>query len=114
MNYFPPKALDSAALEAQADKFTAWLNGSSDDLKCLIEDMSIEELKTKADEARKKLSEPGVSAAERQRIVFACALFRDASFSFARRGQLLTAAASGRFGEILEASTFSKIHLEKR
>jgi len=112
MNYFTPTTLDSQKLEATADQFAAWLKGSSDNLLSLLEQMPLESLKAAADEAKGKLSDPASGADERQRATFACAIFRDASFSFARRGALLRSAASGRFGELLEAATFSKLHLE--
>ena len=112
MNYFAPLALSSSGLQDVSAKLAEWLKGTADGMQDAFAAAPLEKLKQAADDAVQNLKKDIPSAADRQRAVHACALYRDMAYSHFTRGKLLAAGVSGQLGELIELAIAAKFHVE--
>lgn len=110
MSQFYPDQFTTSARDAAMDAFTQWLTGSGGDPpKDLLERVPLEELKAAAESMLAQMADPEATV-DRMRVMYALALFRDASLAYATRGQLLTGMANGQLVELYEGALLTEAY----
>lgn len=106
---FVPEEFTSESFDSEMQLFIQWLTGAINIRpESIIQRVPLAELEEKAKTALKAAQEDNSNAVLRSRAVYAQALFRDAKYAAASRGELMGIGADGRVIELYEGSYIAK------
>ena len=109
MSRFQPMDFSEEARTEALDAYSQWLRGSGEAPLPLLEQVPLSLLKIAAQASLEALPKE-TSPARRMRLIHQVACWRDLTYGYATRGDLLAGAARGRMVELYEGAALAKLY----